>query len=274
MKKFIGILLVAMLLCGFLGLGVAAKDQENPLTWPELALGQQVDLELYTDPDDGTQGYVGQYRFTPIESGWYVFRVIFPTSSWLLGTMYAFDFDSVAVQIMGNFGPLLLMNMADQVVNKSEFDMLFGGGTSIAYLEGGKEYYVVAAVASIGGGIGNPGPEPPVGIYQAVVKKANVTGYGKVQPSNLAIDIGEQIGVRALFSDLPPYHVLRVEVLGDAVDQNLRGVKVGTSTLVFRDIAGTEVGRSTITVGKWWQTLPSFLQLILRWFAFGWLWMG
>jgi len=107
-----------------------------------------------------------------------------------------------------------------------------------------------------------------------VVKKAGVTGYGNVSPKDVTIGFGQSVRGSDIFPDPPPYGVLRVDVLGDTVDQNLRGVKPGTSTLVFYNWAGDEVGRSTVTVLNWWQSLPSFLQFLLRWFCFGWLWMA
>ena len=108
------------------------------------------------------------------------------------------------------------------------------------------------------------------------MKKANLTGQGKIQPKDIALNIGETVYASDLFPTQPPYHLLRVEILGNTVGADLVAVRVGTSTLVFYDTEDTEVGRCTVTVlaNHWWQTLPDFLQLLLRWFAFGWLWMG
>lgn len=39
------------------------------------------------------------------------------------------------------------------------------------------------------------------------------------------------------------------------------------------EVTGTYQLVARKVVPKWWQTLPSFLQFLLRWICFGWIWM-
>ena len=260
MKKLCSILLAICMMAGLIGLVSAAAVEVDPYdssTWPELVLNQAMDFEMGYDDIDG-QVYYGWGIFRPVETGWYVFEILGPQKA-------TFDF-----RLMRMIGPqgrrtgsefrFMLCNNDYNLVNAIASDRCI-----IAYLEIGTEYVASAQQTNFF-----------TETCQLLVKKESISGEVKVQTNDITIYVG-QIALWHVFPvwPWPSYHILRVESLGDAVNQYLVAKNPGISTLVFYDMADNEVGRCTVTVtpAPWWQSLSPFLQLLLRWFAFGWLWM-
>jgi len=280
MKKLMCVLLAVVMLAG-LGVGaVAAIDPEDPTTWPEIVLDEPADMEWDSEFVYGTfanlifkGGYVGYYSFVPQDSGWYNLEVLggqsFNNSQWLIEAA-----ESADGRLIPSF-MFQLINMSNQLVQCYENLINGANVNSLSYLEKGKGYQVGAiAVRPFSGK-----PDIPDGTIQALIKKADVTGSGNVQPINVTSSVGGYINIFDIFPVFPSYPVLRVNTVGDAVDSRLVPKKAGISTLIFYDWDGNEVGRCTVTVEepaltlKWWQSLPTFLQFLLRWLAFGWFWM-
>lgn len=209
--------------------------------------------------------------FYPAQSGWYTLEGT-PTLEDVYVSFNVFLHENSLVSTVK--GPLmdhpgtLLLNSGGTPVAAAGNDRK--SGMRSLYLEAGKSYEVeVRCAAIIFGSAFGAGDTPTV-----VVRKAEtVTGRGSVNANNVVTDNGAPVRMDELFTTSPPYSLMRVSVLGDAVGADLIAKKAGTSTLVFYDMAGNEVGRSTVTVRQWWETINPVLQFLLRWLAFGWIWM-
>ncbi|MCL2106787.1 MAG: hypothetical protein FWH26_07025 [Oscillospiraceae bacterium] len=264
MKKWTSVLLALAMMAGFCvfwSITAAAED----LGSPEMALGTPMEITT-----DSFLGMAGDLAFYPAETGWYVFEGTPPDATAFLSFTVQLHENSLITDVnppdTGAMNPILL-NSSGTPVGVGAMHGSRNSGMRCLYLTGGKSYGVnIRALTA------SSAPVPAT--FPVVVLKAeSVTGRGNVNAKNLELEVGAVVRADEVFASLPPYGLLRVTVQGDAVDGNLVAKKAGISILVFHDMAGTEVGRSTVTVLKWWQKLPSLLQFILRWVCFGWAWM-
>jgi len=264
MKKWTSVLLALAMLAGFCvlgGVGAAAED----LGFPEMMLGTPMEVTT-----NAFMGMAGELAFYPAETGWYVFEGTSPDATVFLFFTVKLHENGLVSDVnppaTGARNPILL-GSAGMPIGAGSVNGSRNSGMSCLYLTGGKSYSVSVRALTA-----SSAPVPAT--FPVVVLKAeSVTGRGNVAARNLELEVGAIVRADELFATLPPYGILRVTVQGDAVDAGLIAKKAGVSTLVFCDMVGNEVGRSTVTVLKWWQALSPFLQFLLRWVCFGWIWM-
>jgi len=263
MKKLTcAFLALAMLagLSGFMNVCAAAGD----LGFTELLLNTPITVS------SDSNGSAGPLAFYPAQTGWYIFEGTSPgESTFLIFTVQLHENGTVSEvhPPIANSANTILLNGSGAPVSTITRGRRNSGMKSL-YLESGKSYSVeVRALTGSSAGV--------AATFQVAVLAANsVTGRGTVNARNIELaSAGAIAAAEEIFASPPPYGVLRVSIQGDAVGADLVAKKAGVSTLVFYDLAGNEVGRSTVTVLSWWQRLPVFLQVLLRWFVFGWLWM-
>ena len=262
MKKLACFLLALALLAG-LSFAVAAEPILPDVT---MELDEPVYLEW------AGAGYAGAFLFYPAQSGWYVFEGSHSPGVDALTVVGVSHVEGDINQALGEHGRLLLYNKAGTQFLASAYT----SATRIAYLEAGAQYVVSGLALTDGGGAGLPADTFPL-----VARRAVLTGKGNVSPQNITIKLnGEPANFLDVFPAAVPYDLLRLEILGDALGQGFKGVKAGTSTLVFYDWEGNEVGRSTVTVNAPPPNLipgtnreATILNWILYIVFFGWIWM-
>jgi len=260
MKKLLGALLALAMLCVFGSLVGAADD----LGLTEMELGSPITVTV------GAQAGA-HLAFYPAQSGWYTLEGTATFEEVYVSFNVSLHENSLVSAVRGPLmdhpGTLLLNNSGTPVAAAGNDRK---SGMRSLYLQAGKSYEVeVRCAAIVFGSAFGAGDTPTV-----VVRKAeSITGRGTVNANNVVIDNGAPVRMDELFTTSPPYSLMRVSVLGDAVGADLIAKKAGASTLVFYDMAGNEVGRSTVTVRQWWESIHPILQSLLRWFAFGWIWM-
>jgi len=214
------------------------------------------------------------FYFVPQASGWYIFETYGSTN----GEAYTL----MPIYENGNDYPLygydfLLLNSKDWHIGSRSVSSK--EASRVITLKAGTEYWITvnSAIVEMQGDWPDWDTAVPAeNTFQLrVIRAEDEAGRGSVQPKDVKIGafrllnnalLGDRVRAYQLFPEqLPPYRVLRVEVLGDSVDEYLSAVKAGQSTLVFYDMAGNEVGRSTVTVSwfSWWQTLLTYLRFVL-----------
>ena len=259
MKKWTSVLLALVMLAGFCASWSIGTSAAEDLGFTEIALGTPVTVTTNANGD-------ALLAFYPTETGWYVFEGTSPDEDVFLIFTVELHENSIVSEV-GISASGVLLNDSGTTVGVMPVGSKNSGMKSL-YLEAGKSYSVKVRALTISS-------VPVVTTFPAAVYAAkSMTGMGNVAVRNIELDgVGAIVRTDELFTAPPPYGVLRVSVQGDAVGTDLIAKKAGVSTLVIYDMAGNEVGRCTATVLKWWQKLPSFLQVLLRWAAFGWIWM-
>jgi len=264
MKKIISVILAALLLAGAGAVGASAA------IWPEMQLGvpKAVTNDIALMP-----GITRELSFIPTVTGWYTFEAICDKDHGV-GASHSINL----TDSNGNTMPGPHIQLFDYTSGTSL--KLPGAVSQLSdrqsySLAAGSEYFVsfrTQWTSPLGV------PSDFTDTFELVVREPkDVTNRGSFIVNNVTLKRGAPLRMDQLFAAPPVYNLMRVKVTGYTFGKDNEGYltanDLGEAALVFYDMAGNQIGSSRVTVVGWWDSLPNFVQWLLRIFAFGWIWM-